>query len=119
MRAVVDCGGPPTIVPADPARLEAARPRLLDAASLAAEIAIGARPCESPVAVYPVCERGSGQVLLLAAGTVGGAGSRVDGLLWVPAGRKPRPSMALWYVEAPGTPLGHGWHHMVAISQVD
>lgn len=112
-------GGAPTIVPADPARLAAARPRLADRAALAAEIATGARACETPVAVYPVCEREHGQVLLLADGTVGGAGSRVDGLLWVPAGRRPRQSMALWYVADLETPLGHGWYHVVAISTVD
>lgn len=108
-----------TVIAADPARLEAARPHLASAARMAEEIATATRPCESPVPGYRGCERDHGQVLVLAPGEYGGAGSRVDALLWVPAGRRPQLTMTLWHFDSPGTALGHGWSQVTAISHVD
>jgi hypothetical protein len=108
----------PTVIAADPARLAAARPQLGRGALRAAEIAAGTRPCDSPIAGYPRCEHDHGQVLVLAAGDYGRAGSHVDALVWVPAGRRPQLAMTLWHFAA-GTALGDGWYHVDAIAHVD
>lgn len=112
-------GAVATVIAADPARLEAARTHLGAGAQVAAEIVAGTRRCESPVPGYPGCEHDHNQVLLLAPGEIGSAGSRVDALLWVPPARRPQLGMTLWHFDSLGPPLSHGWHHVTAVSHVD
>ena len=102
------------------ARIAAVQPHLANAASDASAMLSGARPCESPFPGYPGCERDNGQLLLLGPFSAGdkGAGTEVDGLLYLPDSQVVRP-MTLWHFGGPGTPLGHGWHHVTAILSVD
>jgi hypothetical protein len=103
------------------ARLAEARPQLGAAAQVAREIAAGQRRCESPLPSYPGCEHDHQQVLLLAPFPPGetGAGTRLDGLLYVPDGRRAALAMTLWHFDSLGAALGHGWHQVVAVSHVD
>jgi hypothetical protein len=66
-----------------------------------------------------VCIRDGEHLLLLADGNYGGAGSRVDALVWRAAERSPEQSITMWHFEAPGASLGYGWYHVQAISHVD
>jgi hypothetical protein len=106
-------------IPGDPGRLAVARSQISAASAAASEISAATRPCTSPVPAYPVCERENGQLLLLAGGNYGGAGSKVDALLWVLAGKRPQLWMTLWHFDSLGTDLGHGWYHVVAVSHID
>jgi len=111
--------GGATVIAADPTRLAAAQQRLASDTTMGWEMADGTRPCHAPIPGYHGCEREGRQVLLLASGNYGGAGSQVDALLWVPPGRPAKLSMLFWHFDSLGTPLGHGWHHVTAISHID
>jgi hypothetical protein len=103
----------------DSARVGAARPHLEDAAKMAGDVVDGRRRCDLAIPGYVGCEHDHQQVLALAAGNFGGAGSRADALLWVPPQRRPALAMTLWHFDSVGAPLGHGWYHVTAISHVN
>jgi hypothetical protein len=86
---------------------------------VAADVVAGRRRCDVTIPGYVGCEHDHGQVLLFAPGDYGGAGSRVDALLWVPTKRRPQLSMTMWHFDSVGSSVGHGWYHVTAISHVD